>query len=97
MTSRLLQPRKKPQIFNPLFCPLPTEVSSRPERSVVEGPAVHHPQYRISMEALPSPLSSRAKPRDLQFSGPLMEMFSALLPLPPGALFGILNHDPQPR
>ena len=27
------------------------------------------------MEALPSPLSSRAKPRDLQFSGPFLGMF----------------------
>jgi hypothetical protein len=29
----------------------------------------------LSIEAPPSPLSSRAKPRDLQFSGPLLEMF----------------------
>ncbi len=43
-----------------------TEVSSQPERSEVEGPAVHHPQERIRMEAQPSPLSSRAKPRDLR-------------------------------
>jgi hypothetical protein len=27
------------------------------------------------MEALPYPLSSRAKPRDLQFSGPFLGMF----------------------
>jgi hypothetical protein len=27
------------------------------------------------MEAPPSPLSSRAKPRDLQFRGPLLEVF----------------------
>src|SRR5271170_2426531 len=27
------------------------------------------------MEAPPSPLSSRAQPRDLQFRGPLLEMF----------------------
>jgi hypothetical protein len=27
------------------------------------------------MEASPSPLSSRAQPRDLQFSGPFVEMF----------------------
>jgi hypothetical protein len=27
------------------------------------------------MEAPPSPLSSRAKPRDLQFRGPFLEMF----------------------
>jgi hypothetical protein len=29
----------------------------------------------LSMERLPSPLSSRAKPRDLQFRGPFVEMF----------------------
>ena len=29
----------------------------------------------LSMEAWPSPLSSRAQPRDLQFSGPFVEMF----------------------
>jgi hypothetical protein len=44
------------------FAVVQTEVSSRPERSVVEGPAVHPPQYRIRMEASPSPLSSRAYP-----------------------------------
>ena len=33
-------------------------------------------QPLLSMEALPSPLSSRAQPRDLQFRGPLLEMFS---------------------
>ncbi len=32
------------------------------------------------MEAWPSPLSSRAKPRDLQFSGPFVEMFSTERP-----------------
>ena len=47
-----------------------TEASPRPERSEVEGPAVHHPQERISMKAPPSPLSSRAKPRDLQCAPP---------------------------
>jgi hypothetical protein len=41
----------------------------------VEGPAVHHPQHRSSMEAPSSPLSSRPKWRDLQFNGPLVEMF----------------------
>jgi hypothetical protein len=29
----------------------------------------------LFMENPPSPLSSRAKPRDLRFSGPLLEMF----------------------
>ena len=29
----------------------------------------------VSMEASPSPLSSRAQPRDLQFRGPFVEMF----------------------
>jgi hypothetical protein len=32
-------------------------------------------QQLLSMEAPPSPLSSRAKPRDLRFSGPLLDMF----------------------
>src|ERR1700678_3867998 len=32
----------------------------------------------LSMKALPSPLSSRAQPRDLRFSGPLLEMFFGL-------------------
>jgi hypothetical protein len=51
-------------------------VSSRPERSEVEGPAVLTAAIWCSVEAPPYPLSSRAKPRDLQFSGPVMEMFS---------------------
>ncbi len=34
-----------------------------------------HLHQPLSMEAPPSPLSSRAKPRDLQFCGPLLEMF----------------------
>jgi hypothetical protein len=33
--------------FYSFFYPFQTEVSSRPERSEVEGPAVHHPQERI--------------------------------------------------
>jgi hypothetical protein len=33
------------------------------------------PATALSMEAPPSPLSSRAKPRDLQFRGPFLEMF----------------------
>ena len=32
-------------------------------------------QQPLAMEPPPSPLSSRAKPRDLQFSGPFVEMF----------------------
>ena len=32
-------------------------------------------QQLLSMEASPSPLSSRAQPRDLQFCGILLEMF----------------------
>ena len=32
-------------------------------------------QHQIQMEAPPSPLSSRAKPRDLQFYRPVLEMF----------------------
>jgi hypothetical protein len=36
-----------------------TEVSSRPERSEVEGPAVHIPRCKPQTEAPPSPLSSR--------------------------------------
>jgi hypothetical protein len=36
------------------------ELSSRPERSVVEGPAVRLVRHQMQMEASPSPLSSRA-------------------------------------
>jgi hypothetical protein len=32
-------------------------------------------QHLLWMEAPPSPLSSRAQPRDLQFRGPFLEMF----------------------
>ena len=32
-------------------------------------------QHPTQMEAPPSPLSSRAKPRDLQFYRPVLEMF----------------------
>jgi hypothetical protein len=32
-------------------------------------------QQLFSMEVLPFPLSSRAKPRDLRFYGPVLEMF----------------------
>ncbi len=46
----------------------------------MEGPALSlSPLTRCSMEAPPSPLSSRAKPRDLRFSGLVLEMFSTLL------------------
>ena len=48
--------------------------SLRPERSEVEGHAVHHVSTQRHMEASPFPLSSRAKPRDLQFSGLVLEM-----------------------
>jgi hypothetical protein len=34
-----------------------------------------HPKQPLSMETPPSPLSSRAEPRDLRFPGPLLEMF----------------------
>ena len=34
-----------------------------------------HFHQPLSMETPPSPLSSRAKPRDLQLCGPLLEMF----------------------
>jgi hypothetical protein len=76
-----------------LFSLFQTELSSRPERSEVEGPLVHPPQHRSSMEAPSSPLSSRPKWRDLQFNGPLVEMFfdrssrlegPAVSPSPPG-------------
>jgi hypothetical protein len=32
-------------------------------------------QQSLSMEPSPFPLSSRAKPRDLQFRGPFLDMF----------------------
>jgi hypothetical protein len=38
----------------------------------MKKPSVQQP---LSMEASPFPLSSRAQPRDLQFRGPLLEMF----------------------
>jgi hypothetical protein len=41
----------------------------------VEGPAVFSTSHRVRLEAAPSPLSSRAKPRDLQFYRPVLEMF----------------------
>jgi hypothetical protein len=42
-------------------------LSSRPERSVVEGPAVTSTRQPIQTDAPFFPLSSRAQPRDLQF------------------------------
>jgi hypothetical protein len=44
----------------------------RPTQGDGKTPFVQQP---LSMEASPSPLSSRAKPRDLRFCGPLLEMF----------------------
>ena len=41
----------------------------------MEGPAVLFTSHQIHMEAPPSPLSSRAQPRDLQFYRPVLEMF----------------------
>jgi hypothetical protein len=63
--------------------PMPTEaslssLSSRPERSAMEGPAVLLNQQPMPTKASPSPLSSRATPRDLQFSGPFLGMFSLI-------------------
>src|SRR5580658_8861778 len=51
------------------------ELSSRPERSEVEGPAVRSISTQRLTEAPPYPLSSRAQPRDLRFRGPFLEMF----------------------
>jgi hypothetical protein len=45
------------------------------KRSAVEGPAVDPRRLQTLVEAPPYPLSSRAKPRDLQFCRPLLEMF----------------------
>ena len=50
-------------------------LSSGPERSEVEGPAVLSTSNRTHMEAPPFPLSSRAQPRDLQFCRLVLEMF----------------------
>jgi hypothetical protein len=41
-------------------------------RASIRHPSVQQP---LSFEAPPFPLSSRAKPRDLQFRGPFLEMF----------------------
>jgi hypothetical protein len=60
------------------FSPFLTEVSSRPERSVVEGPAVHLRTIESEWKRHPPlchPDRSVAKWRDLQFRGPLLEMF----------------------
>jgi hypothetical protein len=55
--------------FHQFFCPFLTELSSRPERSAVEGPAVQ----RTSPENVFR--QSEAQWRDLLFSGPLLRMF----------------------
>jgi hypothetical protein len=49
------------------------ELSSRPERSEVEGPAVSASRYQ--MPTWKAFCSSGAKPRELQFRGPFLEMF----------------------
>src|ERR1700733_13234887 len=47
----------------------PAEVSSRPERSAVEGPAVSvHPLTKSSIETPPSPLSSRPERSEVEGS-----------------------------
>ena len=46
-------------------------LSLRPPK-VMKNVSVRQPP---SVEPLPFPLSSRAKPRDLRFSGPFVEMF----------------------
>jgi hypothetical protein len=43
---------------------------------VVSEPKNASVQQPLSMKPLPFPLSSRAKPRDLRFCGPSLEMFS---------------------
>ncbi len=43
--------------------------------SAVEGPAVDPRRLQTLVESPPYPLSSRAKPRDLQFCRPVLEMF----------------------
>jgi hypothetical protein len=45
------------------------------------------------MEAPLSPLSSRAKPRDLQFSGPLVEMFFDRALMVQAAIFAGVGHS----
>jgi hypothetical protein len=63
---------------------------------VVDGPkAFSLPwiQPPLFMEPQPSPLSSRAKPRDLQFYGPVLDMFfdrAAVLTFPSGASVSVL-------
>jgi hypothetical protein len=49
-----------------------TNLSSRPERSVVEGPAV--PSTSTQLDRKPR-LFIGTRPRDLQFRGPFLEMF----------------------
>ena len=58
---------------------IPTNLSSRPELLWASGPpkAMKNAsvQQQLSEEPSPFPLSSRAKPRDLRFRGPFVEMF----------------------
>jgi len=49
----------------------------RPTKGDGKAPSVQQP---LSMGAPPSPLSSRAEPRDLQFRGPFLEMFFGINP-----------------
>jgi hypothetical protein len=61
-------------------CPLTTVLSLSTTLPFVipseaEGSAVRFIGDKSQMEASPSPLSSRAKPRDLRFNGPFLEMF----------------------
>src|ERR1700679_948170 len=52
-------------------------------------------QQLLSMGALPSTLSSRAKPRDLRFSGPFVEMFFDRAKRK-GGTCGSFNQRPMP-
>ena len=53
-----------------------TENAKPSKESSYEGTEMRSPPsiHKCKMEAPLSPLSSRAKPRDLQFRGPLLEM-----------------------
>jgi hypothetical protein len=52
-------------------------------------------QQPLSIEPLPFPLSSRAKPRDLRFRGPFLEMFFERAKHS-GEVCGFLNLPPTP-
>ena len=54
----------------------PPATSSQDDDFVGVWTKIHSVQQPLSMETPPSPLSSRATPRDLQFRGPVLEMFS---------------------